>query len=168
MKNRLFRLIGALLVLMILLGCSFAVLEARPAAADKMDPWEEPFVGMNESDISWTTLGRPDKVEFQKSRWRTRKDATVYTWLWKEKAVFTARVEEGVVVYVADHRNLVRKLLNTQSSRPAVYEKETVKEEDPYEAYNYANAEDFYDEYRDDFFDYEEAEDYWDEYGEDW
>ena len=36
--------------------------------------------------------------------------------------------------------------------------------EDEYNAADFGNAEDFYDEHYDDFFDYYDAEDYWNEY----
>lgn len=41
------------------------------------------------------------------------------------------------------------------------YKNETTGQTDPYSAADYAAPEDFYDDYRDDFFDYDEAEDYW-------
>ena len=44
--------------------------------------------------------------------------------------------------------------------------KKTKKYDDPYDAKDYANEEDFYYDHYDDFYDYEEAEDYYDEYGD--
>lgn len=44
--------------------------------------------------------------------------------------------------------------------------KRTKKYDDPYDAKDYANEEDFYDDHYDDFFSYEDAEDYYNEYGD--
>ena len=39
-------------------------------------------------------------------------------------------------------------------------------DDDPYNAKDYSNEEDFYYDHYDDFFDYEEAEDYYNEYND--
>lgn len=42
--------------------------------------------------------------------------------------------------------------------------KTTTREADEYDAQDYVDPEDFYDDHYDDFWDYEDAEDYWNEY----
>jgi len=165
------RFLSYVLALVVLAGICFAAMEMQPALAD--DAESVPYVGMPESSIDYTSIGRPFKSEFQRSIWRTRKDATVYTWMKYGITYFTARVEEGRVVAVKDNRDWLEAAQkrqtkqSKQTSRPAVYHDEP--EEDPYEASGYANAEDFYDDYYDDFFDYEEAEEYWEDHQEeDW
>ena len=166
------RFLSVVLVLVIMAGVCYAAMEMQPALADDVEV--VPYVGQRESSIGYTSIGRPSASVFQRSIWRTRKDATVYTWVKYGVTYFTARVEDGWVVAVKDSRDLLKasKQKQTkqsrQSSRLAIYVDEP--EEDPYEASGYANAEDFYDDYYDDFFDYEEAEEYWEEHQEeeDW
>ncbi|HBL41537.1 MAG TPA: hypothetical protein DDY98_08290 [Ruminococcaceae bacterium] len=45
------------------------------------------------------------------------------------------------------------------------YKVKTKKQDDPYNAKDYAHADDFYEDHYDDFFDYEDAEDYYNKYG---
>ena len=51
----------------------------------------------------------------------------------------------------------------TSSARPYTYHRTTKapKDDDPYDAKDYVDADDFYYDHYDDFFDYEDAEDYW-------
>ncbi len=51
----------------------------------------------------------------------------------------------------------------TSSARPYTYQRTTkaTKDDDPLNAKDYVDADDFYYDHYDDFFDYEDAEDYW-------
>lgn len=51
----------------------------------------------------------------------------------------------------------------TYSARPYTYHKTTkaTRDDDPLNAKDYVDADDFYYDHYDDFFDYEDAEDYW-------
>ena len=51
----------------------------------------------------------------------------------------------------------------TSSAKPYTYQRTTkpAKDDDPYDAKDYVDADDFYYDHYDDFFDYEDAEDYW-------
>lgn len=51
----------------------------------------------------------------------------------------------------------------TSSQRPYTYQRTTkaTKDDDPLNAKDYVDADDFYYDHYDDFFDYEDAEDYW-------
>ena len=162
------RFLSVVLALVIMAGVCYAAMEMQPALADRCDA---PFVGQNEDDIWWTSLGEPVWSVFQRAIWEGNKDATIYYWAKNGSLIFIARVEDGVVAAVRDNRKCVTDTVKPrQTSRLVIYDDKPEKEEDPYEASGYANAEDFYDDYYDDFFDYEEAEEYWEEHQEeeDW
>ncbi len=130
---------------------------------------EIPYKGMSEKQIAETELGKPTKSEFRKAiYWGGKEDYTAYTWSVNGRIYFTAEARKGIITYVWDNRESTQRLRKIQEAREAKQQKKEHRDEDdPYEASSFANAEDFYDEYRDDFFDYEDAEEYWDEYG-DW
>ena len=127
-----------------------------------------PYAGMSEKLISQTKLGKPTKSEYRVNySWGKRDDYTIYIWSENGETYFTVEAKKGVVTFVQDNRESAIRIRRMKEAREAKQQKrEHCDEDDPYEASSFANAEDFYDEYRDDFFDYEDAEEYWDEYGE--
>ena len=132
---------------------------------------EIPYIGMPESAIEYTHLGKPTEVEscvdfyrikalhrWRKYRWQ-KNGVTIFkatVWYWdfaNDKAV------DGYVHDVCDWRSDV-----TRRYVPPTTKKQTTPANDPYHAKDYSNEEDFYDDNYDDFFDFEDAEDYYNEH----
>ncbi len=133
-----------------------------------------PFVGMYESDIGKTTLGRPNGTPWHNYNWERGKkiQATIYEWHRDGYVVFSARCLHGTVEQVwDDRRNPWKKVKSSTSSSnknrttSSGAGKKKTTNDDPLDAKSYDNPEDFYDDCYDDFFDYEEAEDYYYEHG---
>ncbi len=74
--------------------------------------------------------------------------------------IFTARCVNGKVIQVWDERNSPHKPYGSYSGSGSTNK----KDDDPYNATDYAHPEDFYYDHYDDFFDYEDAEDYYNEH----
>lgn len=119
-----------------------------------------PYVGMPESRINDTSLGRPsDKV---RHNYQVKNGeqylANLYDFYQNGKCVFTARCVQGTVTEVWDNRD------NPQT--PYVPGNGGGKTYDTGPSVDgFSNPEDFYDWYWDDFFDYEDAEDYYYSHG---
>lgn len=119
-----------------------------------------PYVGMPESRINDTSLGRPsDKV---RHNYQVKNGeqylANLYDFYQNGKCVFTARCVQGTVTEVWDNRD------NPQT--PYVPSNGGGKAYDTGPSVNgFSNPEDFYDWYWDDFFDFEDAEDYYYSHG---
>ena len=117
---------------------------------------EVPFV-VGESDIGKTALGTPSGP--LKPHYENRNGSYVtvneYDFYKGDKIIFKVKcVENGCVISVEDYRENPYKPFTPSGSSSSG------KKDDPYKAGNYANAEDFYYDYYDDFFDYEDAEKY--------
>ena len=54
--------------------------------------------------------------------------------------------------------------VTTTAAKTTTKKTTTTHKKDEYDAHDYNDPEDFYEDHYDDFFDYEDAEDYWDEY----
>lgn len=119
-----------------------------------------PYVGMPESRMNDTSLGRPsDKV---RHNYQVKNGeqylANLYDFYQNGKCVFTARCVQGTVTEVWDNRD------NPQA--PYVPGNGGGKTYDTGPSVDgFSNPEDFYDWYWDDFFDYEDAEDYYYSHG---
>lgn len=119
-----------------------------------------PYVGMPESRMNDTSLGRPsDKV---RHNYQVKNGeqylANLYDFYQNGKCVFTARCVQGTVTEVWDNRD------NPQT--PYVPGNGGGKTYDTGPSVDgFSNPEDFYDWYWDDFFDYEDAEDYYYSHG---
>jgi hypothetical protein len=121
-----------------------------------------PFVGMSESKISSTSLGSP-KSEIRHNYECINGEqylANLYDFVSGGRVIFTARCVRGKVTEVWDNRNDEPYVPSYRPSKP----KDDTIEEDPYNAKDYSNEEDFYYDNYDDFFDYYDAEAYWQEY----
>lgn len=120
-----------------------------------------PFVGMPESRIADTTLGRPEaevRHNTEMIRGQVYK-ANLYDWRVNGHRIFSARCLKGKVVKVWDERD-------KDTSMPFVpyqQKKKTQSRHDDYDVYDYDDPEDFYFDHEDEFEDYEDAEDYYDE-----
>jgi hypothetical protein len=117
-----------------------------------------PFVGMSESRIGDTSLGKPsgDVRHNYECIGGEQYRANLYDFKVNGHTVFTARCVQGKVTQVWDNRD-------KDTSQP-VYKSSTSSKKstdtDPYHVNDYYDAEDFYYDYYDDFFDYDDAEDY--------
>ena len=112
-----------------------------------------PFVGMSESRIADTTLGKPsDKVRHNSEMINgQRYSANLYDFYQNGKLIFTARCIQGRVTEVWDERNKSTSTYTPKSGKSST---------DP-SVEGFSHPEDFYEYYWDDFFDYEDAEDYY-------
>lgn len=117
-----------------------------------------PYVGMRESEIANTSLGKPSDDVVHNTEVKNGKilPAAVYYFHKGEYTIFSARCVDGVVTEVTDHREnpipkFEREEKKIESHEPSVD--------------GFSDPEDFYDWYWDDFFDYYDAEDYYYEHG---
>lgn len=119
-----------------------------------------PFVGMSESEIEYTSLGKPSsKVRHNKQRINGKAyTANLYDFKVGTKIIFTAICVRGKVTEVWDKRN------EQKNTYIPSKKKKIDSNDDPYNANEYSDAEDFYDDYYDDFYDFEDAEDYYNEH----
>lgn len=135
-----------------------AELIAEQKATDLKITTGVPYVGMPESRIDDTILGRHDDT-------RTNFEcisgeqylATVYVFMEGNKEIFSARCVRGSVTEVWDWRDSPAYVSNTSSNT-------TTNDDDRYDAASYRNADDFYYDHYDDFFDYYDAENYYREH----
>ena len=128
-----------------------------------------PFVGMYESDIGKTTLGKPNGTPFHNYEMENGKpvEATVYEWIKDGYVVYSARCLYGTVEQVWDYRTKPWKKAKSSSTSISKSSSSSTKkkEKDPLDVESYRNPEDFYDDNYYDFFDYEEAAEYYYEHG---
>lgn len=120
-----------------------------------------PYVGMPESRIGDTSLGKPSSDVRHNYECISGEQylANLYDFKENGRTIFTARCVRGTVTEVWDNRD-------KDTSRPA-YRPSTNNENsdnDPYNVNDYYHAEDFYYDHYDDFFDYYDAEDYFNEH----
>ena len=117
-----------------------------------------PFVGMSESRINDTSLGKPsDDVRHNyQTKDGNQYMANIYDFYKNGNKIFTARCVLGQVTEVWDYRDDPIKPRSSSGSKS--YSSEPSVE-------GFSDPEDFYDWYWDDFFDYEDAEDYYYSHG---
>lgn len=119
-----------------------------------------PYVGMPESRINDTSLGRPsDKV---RHNYQVKNGeqylANLYDFYQNGKCVFTARCVQGTVTEVWDNRDNPQTPYVPSNGGGKAYDTGP-------SVHGFSNPEDFYDWYWDDFFDFEDAEDYYYSHG---
>lgn len=121
-----------------------------------------PYVGMSESRIRSTGLGSPSDKVRHNNQVKNGKQyvANLYDFYRDGQRVFTARCVRGTVTEIWDYRD--DPVTTTKKARRSTGKQSTTA--DPYDAKNYSNEEDFYDDHYDDFMDYYEAEDYYNEH----
>ena len=114
-----------------------------------------PYVGMPESRINSTILGKPSDVIRHNTAIKNgnRYTANLYDFVRNGKVIYTVRCVDGYVTETWDDRD-------SPVSVP-VYHASNPSDDDPYDAASYSNEEDFYDDHYDDFFDFYDAEQYW-------
>lgn len=123
-----------------------------------------PFVGMRESQINDTALGKPSNhIRHNTNVVRGKSyTANLYDWYSDGKVIYTARCVQGEVTEVwdkSDKKSNVSSSYHSSTSSSS----HTVSSDPSVEGY--IDPEDFYDDYWDDFFDYEDAEDYYYSHG---
>ena len=113
-----------------------------------------PYVGMPAYYIDYTQLGfHSIKLEKETTLNGVKYPCTEYSWQSKSGMfIYKAIVVGGRVWSVED---IAAELTGSRRKSST---------SDPYNASDYAHADDFYYDHRDDFFDYEEAEDYYDKH----
>lgn len=118
-----------------------------------------PYVGMSESDIGKTLLGEKytksfdhidiDGMSVQITEYNFKND--------EGGIIFIAKCRNDKVISVLDFRDRPLYRINYKSLFP----KKSTSDKDDYNAKDYDDPEDFYDDNYDDFGDYEDAEDYY-------
>lgn len=118
-----------------------------------------PYIGMSESRIGDTSLGAPsvDVRHNYECIGGEQYLANLYDFERNGRTVFCARCVRGIVTEVWDDRD-------RDTSRPPYRPSVDDDDDDPYNAGDYSDEEDFYYDHYDDFFDYYDAEEYYDEH----
>lgn len=120
-----------------------------------------PYVGMSESRIGDTSLGKPSGDVRHNYECINGEQylANLYDFTENGHTVFTARCVRGTVTEVWDNRD---QGTSRPTYRPSTSDSDS--DDDPYNVNDYHHAEDFYYDHYDDFFDYYDAEDYFNEH----
>ena len=114
-----------------------------------------PYVGLSEEYIGMTALGKPSSTVRHNYEMISGEQykANLYDFMQGGKVIFTARCVKGKVYQVFDHRTDPWVPSKPSASKP--------KNDDPYNAKDFWDPEDFYEWYKDDFDGFEDAEEYW-------
>ena len=125
-----------------------------------------PFVGMYESDINSTILGKASSEIRHNYECINGKQylANLYDFYNDSGKIFSARCVQGKVTEVWDYRDNPAWKESKSYSSSGSNNSDDKEKEDPYGASDCSHPDDFYYDYYDDFYDYEEAEEYWYEY----
>lgn len=146
--------------------------EATTESTTRFINADVPYEGMLESDINSTKLGRATEIEKCRDFYKLKESHryTEYVWKQNNKTIFKATVwywdyknDRAVSGYVSD-------VCDWRESATTKYHYTTKKHHsttDPYNAKDYDDEEDFYEDHYDDFFDYYDAEDYYREHHDD-
>lgn len=118
-----------------------------------------PFYGMDEKYVEKTILGKADRID---SDYEVYGDHIIitksYIWL-NSNGTYRAYAITGEDLFEEGKRMVYS---FTDCGKKTYYSSgKSSSKSDPYNAKDYGYADDFYDEYWDDFYDYEDAEDYW-------
>ena len=126
--------------------------------SEKIEKMKTPYIGMFESEISQTGLGTPSSVVRHNMEMINGKNytANIYDFVQNGYVIFVARCAKGKVINIWDYREDPYKYVTSTKRYVPDYD-----EDDPYNATDYYDPEDFYEDNYDDFYDYEEAEEYY-------
>ena len=137
-----------------------------------------PYEGMSESYIDLTAMGKHHAYESSVIGKGKRNEHIEHEYKWMTnsgKTILIVDCEDGVVesvykywedkYWTADGKPIYSGTRSGYSSSSSG--KKKVYNDDSYNVNDYYDAEDFYEDYYDDFYDYEDAEDYFDE-NRDW
>lgn len=137
-----------------------------------------PYEGMSESYINYTAMGNYHDKEYVVVGKGKRTEWSKNEYRWKNnngKTILYVECRDGVVTdvtkywedkyWTADGKPIYSGTRSGYSSSSSG--KKKVYNDDSYNVNDYYDAEDFYEDYYDDFYDYEDAEDYFDE-NRDW
>ena len=119
-----------------------------------------PFVGMMESDLGKTHIGYLDgEKEIDFDNYEYLPWAYLYHYVnTKKQLLMTVRCRDGVVTNVYDYRD---KPLTTKPPFQTYHSSSSSSDDDPYNARDYVDAWDFYEDNYDDFDNFEDAEMYY-------
>ncbi len=139
---------------------------AEEAERKRQEEWRKngaPYVGMKESEITKTSIGRYSKTS---GNYKGAKRCNLYYWFnSKGEQIYSVRCCDGEVIQVWDDRSDPRSF-KVNSTKPYYNSSgSSSNEDDEYNVKDYYSAEDFYDDHYDDFFDYYDAEDYYNDHG---
>ncbi len=114
-----------------------------------------PYCGMAQSDIYNTALGDPAE-RYTKEMYIDQKLKTVtyYEFQKDGKTYFSVECVDGQVTKV-------RQYTKEEMEKKPAYRPQATEDDDPYDAADYYDPEDFYEDHYDDFYDYDEAEEYY-------
>lgn len=114
-----------------------------------------PYCGMAQSDIYNTALGYPaEKYTKEMYIEHKLKTVTYYEFQKNGQTYFSVECVDGRVTKVRQYAKA------EQEKKPA-YRPQATEDDDPYDAADYYDPEDFYEDHYDDFYDYDEAEEYY-------
>ncbi|MBQ7623924.1 MAG: hypothetical protein IJS65_01440, partial [Clostridia bacterium] len=132
--------------------------EIRENALKELKESGVPYVGMPESLMGETALGKPSSYVHEDTEMikGVAHYAYEYSFVRDGKEIFVARCVDGKVIKVEDKRAYAARLRPRKSDGDASSEP-TVE--------GFTDPDDFYYWYRDDFFDFEEAENYYYSHG---
>lgn len=139
-----------------------------------------PYEGMSEKYIDYTLAGPHDEYIPPEER-NVERGTVIGSYRWKadgtDKTVLAVSCMDGEIISVSKYCEDTywtadgkphfhsKRSSSWSSSYSSGSKKNNSTHNDPYNAKDYYDAEDFYDDYYDEFYDYEEAEEYYDEYG---
>ena len=134
-----------------------------------------PYEGMSESYINYTAMGNYHDKEYVVVGKGKRTEWSKNEYRWKNsngKTILYVECRDGVVTdvtkywedkyWTADGKPIYSGTRSGYSSSSSG--KKKVYNDDSYNVNDYYDAEDFYEDYYDDFYDYEDAEDYYNEH----
>ena len=122
-----------------------------------------PYVGMDLSEISKTSLGKPsDNIEhFTRTVDGVQHQGTIFKFYNSKGLIFKVECFRGKVTEIWDYRKNPQTENTKKSYSSSKNTRKISSLIDPYNAKDYVHPDDFYYDYYDDFYDYEDAEDYW-------
>lgn len=122
-----------------------------------------PYVGMDLSEISKTSLGKPsDNIEhFTRTVDGVQHQGTIFKFYNSKGLIFKVECFRGKVTEIWDYRKNPQTENTKKSYSSSKNTRKSSSVSDPYNAKDYVHPDDFYYDYYDDFYDYEDAEDYW-------
>ncbi|MCR5523990.1 MAG: hypothetical protein K6F64_10250 [Clostridia bacterium] len=127
-----------------------------------------PYIGMSEENANSTELGPAGRI-ITNNMAENGKILKYYTYLYynsKKEIVFSATFKKGTCTEINDYRDDPWKQNGGPTVSGTSWVRNTTKRRstDSYSAKDFADEDDFYDWYYDDFYDGEEAEDYYNEW----
>ena len=190
--NKIFAFIGILIVITVITGIMYSkypdqlssksndsieaeetsysttVSERRTSYRSTTQDRSVPYIGMSEKNANSTELGPAGRI-ITNSMAENGNILKYYTYLYynsKNEIIFSATFKKGICTKIDDRRDNPWKKNGGPTVPGTSWVRNTSKRRstDSYGAKDFADEDDFYDWYYDDFYDREEAEDYYNEW----